>query len=239
MSGTALSSLRLVAWGALALGGILLLSLALRLAQGMWRRMAPLNVWRRYAEEASPHRRRPRQWGWLGGVAALLLAFLCLGVGGALLYLEKTGAAYAPFPPDEHVAQVRCVPEEEPAERMVCSLITGSPDSAASVTLSEAEWGLEAELLVWEPLGEQLGLRSGYRLLRYGEYDEAGSFSSPVLLSAESEGMGEFLRRLGEFLPFYRVERVIFSEQASAQRFYELEVSRAGFSLLEWELEQP
>ncbi len=235
----ALSPIRLIAWGLVALGGILFLSLLLRPIQGLWRRFQPLNVWVRYAEEASPYpRRRRRTWRWLGTLFLLLLGVLLVAGGWVLMYLESASWTYLPFPPDERVARVQCIPAGEgSAFPTLCSLsLAGSPPYTA--TVSGVQWTIEGEVLRWDAALEGLGLRSGYRLLRLVGYDGEGRVVEETALPSASGGLGDFFLRLGARWPFWQLSRqVLSSDSVKSGDFYELVVSPAGFSLKKWEVQ--
>jgi hypothetical protein len=228
----------MIGWGLLALGGILLLSLVWRATLGLWRRLQPLNVWVRYAEEASPFRRRRQIWGGVGIVVVLLLS-LCLGVaGGAALYVENRGVAYVPFPVDEVVARVQCLPVEQVSGTMSCTL-TLKEQAPYVVTLEGVRWGMEGEVLTWDPAWERLGLRSGYRLLRLVSYDAAGRIVATHNLSTAGAGLGFLFSWLDSRFPMVAAREEVAVGDVVVGTFYELTVTRAGFALRKWESVQP
>ncbi len=230
-----LSPIRLIAWGLFALGGLLFLSLLLRPIQSLWRRFQPLNVWVRYAEEASPYPRRRRSWRWLGVLLLLFFCFLLVAGGWGLGYLEEASRTYLPFPHDELVARVHCFPAGEGSFPTLCSLsLVGSPPY--TTTVSGLQWTIEGEVLRWDASLEGLGLRSGYRVLRLVGYDGEGRALEEKALPSASGGPGDFFLWLGDRLPFLRLSRQVLSSDAvESGDFYELVVSPAGFSLKKWE----
>jgi len=235
MAGTA--PIRLIAWGLLALGGLLFLSLLLRPIQSLWRRFQPLNVWARYAEEASPYPRRRRSgWRWLGALLLLLFCFLLGGSGWLLLYLEEASRTYLAFPHDELVARARCLPAGEGSPfptRCVLNLV-GSPPYTA--TVSALQWSIEGEVLRWDSSLEGLGLRSGYRLLRLVGYDGEGRVVEEQALPSAPGGLGDFFLWLDARWPLFQLSRqVLSSDGVKSGDLYELVVSPAGFSLKKWE----
>ncbi|MGB9723011.1 MAG: hypothetical protein ACP5OO_09555 [Chloroflexia bacterium] len=232
-----ISPIRLIAWGLLALGVLLFLSLLARPIQSLWRRFQPLNVWVRYAEEASPYpRRRRRGWRRLGVLLLLLLGLLLIASGWGLMYLEAASRAYLPFPHDELVARVHCLPAGEGSPfPTLCSLNLVGP-SPYTATVSGLQWTVEGEVLRWDPSLEELGLRSGYRLLRLIGYDGEGRAIEETVLPAAPDGLGDFFLWLDARLPFFQLSRqVLSSDSVESGDFYELVVSPAGFSLKKWE----
>lgn len=234
-----LSPIRLIAWGTLALGGLLFLSLLARPIQSLWRRFQPLNVWVRYAEEASPYpRRRRRSWRWLGTLLVLFLCFFLVAGGWGLMYLEDASQTYLPFPHDELVARVRCLPAGEgSAFPTLCALsLAGSPPYTA--TVPGLQWTVEGEVLRWDASLEGLGLRSGYRLLRLVGYDGEGRAIEETALPSATGGLGDFFLWLDARLPFLQLSRqILSSDSVKSGDFYELVVSPAGFSLKKWEVQ--
>lgn len=233
---TTFSPLRLAAWVLLALGGVLLLTLLWRIVRLLWQRFRPLNVWARYAEESSPfRRRRSAARAWLGGILLLLLGLLLGGAGWGLLQLEDAMQAYIPFPSDRVAAQVQCLPakDAQAAAAMTCSLVVDDPAYTETVTLEGVRWGLEGELLVWDPALERYGLRSGYRLLRLIGYDAEEQIKEASEVP-HAPGLPLPLIQLGNRLPFVQAHRVTVSDEVVADRFYELVISREGVSLREW-----
>ncbi len=234
MSGTALSPIDLSAWFLIGLGGLLLLSLVIRLIRWLVRRFRPVSVWQRYTEEASPFRRR-RRGGWtaLGALLTLLFGALLIGLGWGGLRTRAALQVYRPFPQEETIGQVQCLPDEAAGDRMTCTLRLTDPPLTETVVLPGARWGLEGEVWVWDPRLEELGFSSGYRLLHLVGYDQAGQ----VLAGAElpsAQGMEDWLLRLGAVAPFVRVQRDTLYGEAADDRFYELSVSPDGFALREW-----
>ncbi len=233
-----ISSIRLIAWGLFVLGGLLFLSLLLRPIQSLWRRFQPLNVWVRYAEEASPYPRRRKGWRWLGILLLLLLCFLLIASGWVLLYLEEGSQTYLPFPHDERVAQVQCFPAgEESAFPTLCSLNLVGP-LPYTTTVSGLQWTVEGEVLRWDASLEGLGLRSGYRLLRLVGYDGEGRAVEEKTFPSASGGLGDFFLWLDARWPFLQLSRqILSSDSVKSGDFYELVVSPAGFSLKKWEVQ--
>ena len=238
MPGASFSVLRMISWGLLILGGILLLSLAWRAALGVWRRLQPLNVWTRYAEEASPFRRRRQIWGGVGVLVTLLLALGLGALGGLALYVENRGTAYVPFPTDELVARVQCLPVEEASGTMSCTL-TLREQTPTTVILEGVRWGLEGEVLTWDPAWERLGLRSGYRLVRLVSYDAAGRIVAAHDLPTTGAGLGFLFAWLDRRFPMVQARLQMAAGDVVAGTFYELAVTRAGFALRKWESVQP
>lgn len=234
-----ISPIRLIAWGILALGGFLFLSLLARPIQSLWRRFQPLNVWVRYAEEASPYpRRRRRSWRWLGVLLLLLLCFLLIAGGWGLMYLEDASHTYLPFPHNEPIARIRCFPAGEGSTfPTLCSLnLVGPPPYTA--TVSGLQWTIEGEVLRWDASLEGLGLQSGYRLLRLVGYDSEGQVTGETTLPSVPGGLGNFFLWLDARLPFLQLSRqVLSSDSVKSGDLYELVVSPAGFSLEKWEVQ--
>ncbi len=241
MPGTAISPVHATAWGLIALGGVVLLFLLGRLLQSIWRRVQPLNVWVRYAEEASPYRRRRiRNWSWLGTLFLLLLALVLVGAGGGLLWLGNAVQGYQPFSPDTVVARLRCSSMEEGSdEAMTCSMALNTSSGPYTVTVQGARWEIQGETLVWDPALERFGLRSGYRLLHLVMYDAGGRVLASQELPTPAGGLGSFLPWLDSRFPFVQARLEVASGEAIAETLYELSASRAGFSLKKWEPVQP
>jgi len=233
MSGSAFSPLRVTAWVLIALGAVLFLSFLGRVGRASFRRIQPVNVWARYAQEASPYgRRRGRTWGAVGGILLLLLALLVAGAGWGLFCLERAARAYAPFPSDEVAGRVQCLPlGEGTSGAMTCTVSLERPAYSETVRLAGVRWGVEVEVLAWDPALERFGLSSGYRVLRLLGLGAEGQVTAEATLPA-ARGLSDALLRLGR--RFVQVRRQTLSGQATSERFYELTVSRAGFSLREW-----
>lgn len=239
MPGASFSVLRMIGWGLIVLGGILLLSLLWRAFVGLWRRLQPLNVWSRYAEEASPfRRRRVAFWGWVGGGLIFLLALILGAAGWLVLFVEDHAAGYTPFPADEVVARVECLAVEQASGTMSCGL-TLQEQQPVTVTLAGVRWGLEGEVLTWDPALERLGLRSGYRLLRLVGYDTAGRVGGSYLIPTADEGLGIVFGWIDSRLPLVQARQQTATGDAAVGTFYELTVARPGFALRKWELVQP
>lgn len=239
MPAASFSALRLIAWGALVLGGILLLSQLGRVGLALWRRLQPLDVWARYAEESSPYRRRrARFWSWMGVILVLLL-IVALGLfGWSLLRLEQRSQAYRPFPLDGVVARIQCHPAPETPRTMSCGLQLGGQEPI-TYTLSGVRWGLEGEVLTWDPALERMGMRSGYRLVRLVGYDSAGQVLYFVDLADPDDGLGMWFALLDDRLPLVQARRQVASGEVAAGTFFELAVTRSGFSLQKWDVVQP
>lgn len=233
------SVLRLIGWGGIALGGVVLLSLFGRAGLRLWRRMQPLNVWVRYAEESSPFRqRRTAFWRGLGNLVVLLLA-LAFGVAGWLvLFVEERTQDYTPFPVDEIAARVQCVPEEQPIGSMSCALAL-KEQTPITVTLAGVRWGLTGEVVAWDPALERLGVRSGYRLLRLEGYDAGGAVESVHEFPVAGKGLDWFFVVVGSRFPLVQANRQVATGDVIVGTFYELTVTRAGFALHKWESVQP
>ncbi len=239
MPAASFSALRLIAWGALVLGGILLLSQVGRAGLALWRRLQPLNVWARYNEESSPFRRRRTHfWPWLGTILVLLLA-VALGLfGWGLLRLENRSQTYRLFPLDGVAARIQCRPAPETPRTMSCGLQLGGQEPI-TYTLSGVRWGLEGEVLTWDPALERMGMHSGYRLVRLVGYDSAGQVLYFVDLADPDDGLGPWFTLLGSRWPLVQARRQVASGEASGGAFFELTVTRSGFSLQKWEIVQP
>lgn len=233
------SVLRLIGWGGIALGAILLLYLLGRAGLRLWRRMQPLNVWTRYAEESRPfRRRRTALWRGLGTLFALLLALFFAAAGWLVLFAEERGQHYTPFPVDEIVARVQCVPAAQPTSSMSCALTLKEQDPY-TVTLAGVRWGLTGEGLIWDPALERLGMRSGYRLLRLEGYDAGGAVVAVHSFPVAGPGLGWLFPVLDNRLPIVEANRQVATGDVIVGTFYELTVTRAGFSLHKWESPQP
>jgi hypothetical protein len=201
--------------------------------------MQPLNVWSRYAEESSPFRRRRTAfWRGLGTLLVLFLALLFAAAGWLILFVEDRGQQYASFPVDEIVARVQCVPAAQPASSMSCALTLKEQDPY-TVTLSGVRWGMTGEVLTWDPALERLGLQSGYRLLRLEGYDAGGAVVAVHDFPVTGKGLDWLFPVLGERFPVVQANRQVATGDAIVGTFYELTVSRAGFSLHKWESPQP
>lgn len=240
MPGT-FSPLRLTAWAVLALGSIVLLSQIWRAARAIRQRVRPVSVWARYAQEASPYRRRPsRTWGVLGTILTVLVAVVLVAIGGGLLFLEVAVRAYTPFPLDETIAQVQCVPGVDEANSVPsCLLEIYSATGPYSSTIEGVRWELEGEVLVWAPALERFGFRSGYRLLRLAGYSPAGQVGAKLDLPSGGRGLGALFPWVDERFRFVQARRELISGEASAETLFEISVSRSGFSLQQWDQEQP
>ncbi|MGC8873348.1 MAG: hypothetical protein ACP5SI_02720 [Chloroflexia bacterium] len=228
------SGVQIAAWTAMGLGAVLIFSLLLRGGQALWRRFQPVNVWARYAEEASPYRRRRgRALGCLGVALWLLAGVGLAGAGWGLLTLDKALGAYAPLPSDGVAAGLRCWPgASEPPGTMGCQLTVESPVYSDTLSLRGSRWGLEGEVLVWDPRLEPFGLRSGFRLLRVVGLGLEGEPLDQVLLPGSSGGVDvRWLRPAGRWF-FY--QRQFLEGEAVPNRFYEVTVSRNGFALRSW-----
>jgi hypothetical protein len=235
MPATTFSVLRLIGWGGIALGAVILLSLFGQAGLRLWRRMQPLNVWARYAEESSPFRRRRTAfWRGVGTLFVLLLAVALAAFGWLVLFVEARGHEYTPFPADEIVARVQCVPAEQPAGSMSC-VLTLEEQSPFTVTLAGVRWGITGEVLTWNPTIERLGLRSGYRLLRLEGYDTGGNVAAAYDLSLKGKGLDWLFAVLGSRLPFVQATRQLAAGDVIVGTFYELKVTRAGFAMNMWE----
>lgn len=236
MPGTEFSPLPITAWGLIALGGVLLLSLLGRLGQAFRRRFRPVNVWARYAQESSPHRRRRGGlWGCLSTFLLLLLALLSAGAGWSLLRLDMALQVYEPFPRENIAARIQCVPVDvQVSSTMTCSLSMESPVYSDTLILQGGRWGLHGEMVAWDSTLENLGLRSGYRLIQLESYDPQGRVVDVVALPSTGTGLGTVLIWLDRYVPFVVVEQKVISGEAVAGQFYELIVSREGFALREW-----
>jgi hypothetical protein len=233
------SVLRLIGWGGIALGGILLLSLLGRGGLRLWRRMQPLKVWARYAEESSPFRRRRTAfWRGLGTLLILLLAVLFGAAGGLVLFVEERAQDYTLFPVDEIVARVQCVPVEQPIGSMSCALALEEQEPF-TVTLAGVRWGITGEVIAWDPALERLGVRSGYRLLRLEGYDAGGTIVAVHDFPVAGKGLDWLFNVLDSRLPVVRANRQVATGDVIVGTFYELTVTRAGFSLHKWESVQP
>lgn len=233
------SVLRLIGWGGIALGAILLLSMFGRTGLRLWRRMQPLNVWTRYAEESSPFRRRRTAfWRALGTLFLLLLAVLFAAAGWLVLFVEERGQQYTPFPVDEIVARVDCVPAEQTGSSMDCTL-TLKKQVPYTVTLAGVRWGITGEVLTWDPALERLGLQSGYRLLHLEGYDAGGAVVAVHTFPMTGQGLGWLFPVLSNRVPVVQANRQIATGDVIVGTFYELTVTRAGFSLHKWESPQP
>lgn len=233
------SILRLIGWAGVALGSIILLSLLGQIGLRLWRRMQPLNVWARYAEESSPFRRR-RTAFWRGvGILLLVLLALAFGVaGGLVLFIEERGQDYTPFPVDEIVARVACVPAEQPLGAMSCTMAL-QEQVPYTVTLTGVRWGLTGEVLAWSPALERLGMRSGYRLLRLEGYNAGGTVVAVHDFPVSGPGLDWLFALLGQRFPLVRAQRQVAAGDVVVGTFYELTVTRAGFALHKWESAQP
>ncbi|MBN1485117.1 MAG: hypothetical protein JXA37_10370 [Chloroflexia bacterium] len=236
MAGLDFSPLRVTAWVLIALGGVLLLSLLWRLLQGIRSRFLPVNVWERYAQESSPYRYRSSGlWGCLGTLAILFLGLLLGGAGAGLLWVQQGLQDYAPLPEGEVVAQVRCRPAEVASgEAMSCTLSLMDPVYSDTLSLGGLRWGLQGELIAWKEPLEEFGLSSGYRLLRLEAYDPRGQLVDSVALPGSDGGLGQILPWLGRLEFLVRARQQVLSGEAAGNQFYELTVSRQGFSLREW-----
>lgn len=233
------SVLRLIGWGGVALGAILLLSLLGRAGLRLWQRMQPLNVWVRYAEESSPFRRRRTAfWRVVGTLFTLLLALLFAAAGWLILFAEQRGQHYAAFPVDEIVARVQCVPAAQPVSSMSCAL-TLNKQSPYTVTLAGVRWGITGEVLAWDPALERLGMRSGYRLLRLEGYDAGGAVVAVHEFPTTGKGLDWLFPVLSDRFLVVRANRQVATGDVIVGTFYELTVTRAGFSLYKWESPQP
>lgn len=238
MPETGLSPLRLVAWGLLALGGLLWIALLVRLIQTIWQRFQPLNVWARYAQEASPFRRRRQPtWGCLGLLVLLLLGTVLVGAGAGLLLLESATREYAPLPAEGAVvARVQCGPAGESA---ACTLRLEGNTAPYSDTIHGSRWEIVGEVVIWDTALEKFGLRSGYRLLRMVGRDAQDQIVQDIALPDASNGWGELASWLDNRLPFVQVRREVASGTITEKTLYDLRVSRAGFLLQEVEQVQP
>ncbi len=228
------TGVHLTAWTAIGLGAVLFFSLLVRGAQALLRRLQPMNVWARYAEESSPYRRRRgHTLGCLGALLLFVGGVLLLGAGWGLLALDRALEAYAPLPTDGVVASLRCWPgAEEPPGTMGCALTVEHPAYSETLSLRGSRWGLEAEVLVWDPALEQFGLRSGVRLIRVLGLSTDGETLDQALLPTSSGGLdARWLRPAGRLL-FY--QRQLLQGEVVPDRFYEVTVSRSGLAVRSW-----
>jgi len=212
---------------------VLFLGLLGRALRAVVRRVQPVNVWARYAQESSPYRRRRgKAWGTLGVILLLLLSSLLAAAGWGLLSLEKAARAYAPFPSDAVAARVECVAGgDQVTGAMTCTLSMERPVYSETVRLRGEYWAVEGEVLAWHPNLERFGLPSGYRVLRLLGLGAEGQIVSEIALPAPGGLSAPVLRLGGRFV---QARRQILSGEVARDRFYELTVSRAGFSLQEW-----
>jgi hypothetical protein len=226
---------------------VILISQTVRAIRVVWHRFRPLNVWARYAQEASPYRRRPgRTWGVLASILAVIASLVLVGIGGGLLYLEKASRAYTSFPSEEAtasgkvIAQVQCLPGADEADMVLsCTLVVDNQPDSVSATIEGVRWDLEAEVLIWTPALERFGLHSGYRLLRLVAYGPAGQVTAEIDLPTTGGGLGSVIPWLEGRFRFVQARQEIVSGETSSDTFYEINVSRSGFSLQQWSREEP
>jgi hypothetical protein len=218
----------------IGLGAVLLFSLLLRAGQALWRRLQPMNVWARYAEEASPYRRRrTRTLGCIGIFLWLAVALLLLGAGWGLLALDRALDSYAPLPADGVLATLQCWPgESDPPGTMGCLLTVEPLAYTQTLSLRGSRWGLDAEAIVWDRTLEQFGLRSGFRLIRVVGLGPEGEALDQAWLPFSGRGLDiRWLRPAGRLL-FY--QRQLVQGDVTPDRVYEVTVSRSGFALRSW-----
>jgi hypothetical protein len=122
---------------------------------------------------------------------------------------------------------------------MTCSLNLESPPLTETITLEGIRWGIEGEMLVWDPALEDFGLQSGYRVLHLLGYDASGQVTDHVGFSSSEGELDERFFRLANRAPFLQIRRDTVYGGAVEDRFYDLIVSQSGFSVREWGPVQP